>query len=600
MSAIRLRLFVAIVFLALTSVVAATAAAATTAPPRPGARAFAGVEARTAASPGAMVPTYAFRVRMPQMVVGRPNSTLADPARGRLYISATDNFPTLNTLTVIDTRQAKRLATLEGIGQLYHLTLTQDGKRVVGANYDPASDSESLVVIDAQTLAIVDEFPLPCTPEMTSCGVMSMAAGPDGRLYWIAYNDKRVNVLDLATHATIDRFVAGDDSGLAEVMIAGDKLFVTEPAYNNNEEDIWRYDISTPTAVLKLSKPLEFGADSWQVAPDGSYLIGNSSWGVHQHSAETLLPIRTLYEPVCCGGPIIAISPDSKRVFQMFETVSYAIHPFKVYDAESGALINTGAVDASQIGQPNPKLAIGLENGGLAVVIAGYVDLYAATHYTTALPLAFSNHCPGGPFRDDFSNPNSGWPSRTGETVISGYIDNRYQIWQRDANRWFGVTRGDPWRDSKRVEIETRAVNADGFSGLIFGLNDDWSRFNTFEVYPSLGRWAVFEFNETNGWVLLRTDLSPAVRPTGQWNKLTIHNMWGMPEMQFEVNDSLVVNLRIRDGRVGLSAGSIDPNFEARYDNYVFTGKNCDVGNRAASMESAPYLERPPLEDFLK
>jgi len=65
MSAIRLRLFVAIVFLALTSVVAATAAAATTAPPRPGARAFAGVEARTAASPGAMVPTYAFRVRMP-------------------------------------------------------------------------------------------------------------------------------------------------------------------------------------------------------------------------------------------------------------------------------------------------------------------------------------------------------------------------------------------------------------------------------------------------------------------------------------------------------------------------------------------------------
>ena len=594
MPAIRLRLFVAVVLFALTSIAAAVAAA-----PRLDVRAFDEAGTRAAASPGAMVPSYALRVRMPKMFRRQPISMLADPARGRLYISADSPYLAAFTLTVIDTRQAKRLATLEDI-ELYYLTLTQDGKRVVGSTYDPADDSYSLVVIDAQTLAIVDEFPLTCAPEVTSCAVISMAAGPDDRLYWIAYNDKRVNALDLATGATIDPFVIGDDSGIAGIMIAGDKLFVTEPIDYENSREIRRYDISTPTAVPELSVPDKLGTYSWQLAPDGSYLIGNGNLGIHQYSAETLLPIRTLYEPVCCDYPDIAISPDSKRLFQMFGDMSFAIHPFKVYDTESGALINTGSIDASQIEQPNPKLAVGLENGGLAIVIAGYVDLYAATYYTTALPLAFNNHCPGGPFRDDFSNPDSGWPSRAGETVISHYIDNRYQIWQRDANRWYGVTRGDPWRDSKRVEIETRAVNADGASGLIFGLNNDWSRFNTFEVYPRLGRWAVFEFNETNGWVLIKTDLSPAVRPIGQWNKLTIHNLWGMPDIQFEVNGNPVINLRIRDGRVGMSAGSIEPNFDARYDNYVFIGKNCDVGSRAAEVEIAPYLERPPLQEFLK
>ena len=77
MPAIRLRFFVAVVLFALTTIAAAVAAA-----PLLYVMSFDEAGTRAAASPGAMVPSYALRVRMPEMFAGQPNSALADPARG--------------------------------------------------------------------------------------------------------------------------------------------------------------------------------------------------------------------------------------------------------------------------------------------------------------------------------------------------------------------------------------------------------------------------------------------------------------------------------------------------------------------------------------
>ena len=595
MPMIRLRLFVAVACLVLTAVLAAAA-------PRLGVRAWGDEGGRAAAASVAMIPTYALRARLPDLFEVFPISILADPSRGRLYVSVRKPAYTAlpATLNIIDTAQARRVETLQDI-QLYSLTLTQDRNYVIGYWPSETNDPNKLVVIDAETYAIVDEFTLSCAPETVDCDLVDMAAGPDGRLYWISYQDTLVNVLDVATGTILNRFVAGDESKIRGIEIAGDKLFVSESIDYIHSPEIHRYDISTLTASLELTVLDEFGSDMAPVAPDGSYIIGNSPFGIIQYSTETLRPIRTLYESdACCGTTNgIAISPDSQRVFQLFRLLNEN-QPFRVYDAETGNLVNTGVVDISQIvyGGWHEYLMAPLANGGLAVTFPKHVDLYAATHHATALPIAFADYCPGGPFRDDFSNPNSGWPSTASATLAVGYSDNQYRIRHGKENRWFGVTRGDKWLNGDEAAVDTRVIAATGSSGLIFGLKEDWSHFYTFEIYPHLGRWAVFEFYAASGWALQETGFYYSIMPTTEWDRVKVYSLG--TDIRFYVNDNYVHDMSNQDGRVGLSAGSFDPGFEARFDKYEFIGKNCGLGERSGNVESGPFLDRPPLEDFLK
>lgn len=586
MSTTRLRLFV-VICLAL-----ATAAAVSRAD---------SPATESEATTAALLPN-GLRARIPDAFSGDPASVLADPARDRLYI-ATDAAPYTNeesALYAIDTRQAALLTTVEDV-ELYHLTLSQDGTRLIGYTPYPETEPGRLLVFDAGTLALVDDFTLTCAPGTDTCSVADMAAGPDGRLYWISYGDSLVNVLDVATGNVIDRFVAADDTPVNRIEIAGANLFAFEGVDNNNSRQIRRYDISTAAAALALTAPDEFGGHNWLAAPDGSYLIADGPFGVKQYNTETLLPTRTIFDggwQQRIGG--LAISPDSERVIIMVMVLNEN-QPLYGYDARTGEPVITGMVDVSHIGYPGnsfPMAALG--GGGLAVGYAGFVDLFFVADHAAAVPVVFANHCGRGPFLDSFTHVNSGWPSGATDGLVFGYVDDQYTILQQDADRWFGVSRGDKWIDGRVAAVATRLTAADGYSGLIYGLNADWNLFYTFEVIPSLDRWVVFEFREDIGWTLLLTGISHGIAPVGEWNRLTMEHSVGDENIFLYVNGSFVGMTPNRDGRIGLSAASFEPDFEARFDNYEFVGQNCRLYSRDDTADIAPSLTRPPLDDFLR
>lgn len=555
---------------------------------------------RAAASPRALLPNYGLRARIPASYRGDPGAVLADPSRDRLYISANDGVYVGEdpALYVIDTRLATVLTTIEGL-ELYHMTLTQDGTRLVA--YTPLpTEPGRLLVFDPDTLALIDEFPLACAPATETCSVADMVAGPAGRLYWITYGESLVNVLDVATGVALEPFIAADDTPIAGIEIAGDNLFAFERVDDNNSRQMRRYDIST-AAALELTAPDEYGSYAWLAAPDGSYLIGNGPFGVIQYNAETLQPIRTIFDGGWqhrIGG--LVISPDSERVVIM-ESVLNGNQPLYGYDASTGELMITGMVDLSHIAYPGIDFPMAaLAGGEVAVGYARTVDIFYSADHAVAVPIALANHCAGGPVLDDFSNPTSGWPSRVADGLVYGYVDSEYTILQQDADRWFGVSRGDKWVNGRQVAVATRLTRAEGLSGLIYGLNDDWSLFYTFEVIPSLERWVVFEFRQDIGWTLLLTGLDSAINPDGEWNQLAISKYDDAGEIRLYVNGSYVGAAANRDGRIGLSGGSFAPDFEARYDNYEFVGQNCSLYARAGGWDAAPPLARPPLADFLE
>ncbi len=595
MSALRLRLFVVVVFLSL--IVALTAAA-----PRLGARAPAAVTPppRAVSSPGTLTPNYGLRARIPQSYLGDDGAMLVDPSRDRLYISANDGVylsEETSALHVIDTRLARPLTTVENVA-LYLMALTQDGARLIGYTTLP-SDPGRLLIYDADTLALVDEFPPACPPAMETCFMTDMAAGPDGRLYWTAYGDTRVNVLDVATGDALESFVAAD-APITSLEIAGDVLIVAAEEDDNGLRWVRRYDVGAVPAVLELTAQDMYGGSSWLIAPDGSYLIAINEFGVMQYSTGTLEFVRTLFE----GGwqhrvQSLAISPDSRRVIVM-ELQLNENRPLFGYDAATGELEITGRVDWSHVSDPGFFSMAALADGELAFPYAQSVDIYHSADHAAAVPLVLANHCAGGPVFDDFSNINSGWPSRITDGLVYGYIDNEYAILQDDADRWFGVSRGDKWVNGRRTAVATRLTRAAGLSGLIYGLNDDWSRFYTFEIAPDLGRWVLFEFRADVGWTLLSTGIGN-INPIGAWNRLEILKYADNDEIRLYINDNFVTSAPNRDGRIGLSAGSFEAGFEARYDDYAFVGQNCaDYGRAAGGQNDGPPLARPPLDEFLR
>jgi hypothetical protein len=166
--------------------------------------------------------------------------------------------------------------------------------------------------------------------------------------------------------------------------------------------------------------------------------------------------------------------------------------------------------------------------------------------------------------------------------------------------RWFGVTRGDPWLFGSEVRITTRSLGNEGNSGLVFGIQPGWIEFYTFEVFPSLQLWAIFHYTAAAGWEVVDYSEWGLLNPVGVGNTLSItgFSLNDEPYSLFRINGMQVTYLPNVDGRVGLSAGSLDEPFEARYDDYFFSGRNCPRPLRVGDATFAPPISRPPVETF--
>ena len=137
------------------------------------------------------------------------------------------------------------------------------------------------------------------------------------------------------------------------------------------------------------------------------------------------------------------------------------------------------------------------------------------------LPVTFRDYC-FAPSTDNFSSDLSGWPSGDTGEIIYRYYSNEYNIFHRNNGNWFGVTRSDMWESDKMVQVQSRTASGESVWGFVFGLNDDWSDFYTFEIWPNNQAWYLMHFTSASGWNIVQNGPGASIQPGAALNTLRI------------------------------------------------------------------------------
>jgi photosystem II stability/assembly factor-like uncharacterized protein len=180
-----------------------------------------------------------------------------------------------------------------------------------------------------------------------------------------------------------------------------------------------------------------------------------------------------------------------------------------------------------------------------------------------------------GPYIDHFDLPDSGWPSGDSGHTAYGYASGEYAILHRQANQWMAVTRRDFWQNDHLVKTSGYQLANSGLWGLVFGLNENWSNFYTFEILPDLQSWYLLNFDAENGWRQIATGSAAHILPGQGKNDLLIQG--ANYKMYFYINNQLVYEMAERAGYLGLTGGSFTNNTQLRFEYYLFQRRACSV-----------------------
>ena len=525
--------------------------------------------------------------------VDLPYHTVYLAERERLFVLVSEESPPgESAVLAYDVRQGQYIGAWRG-PQLSRLALSPDGRRL----YASRSGVPTILQLNPLSLAVERELPLTCPPDLAECAAHYIAAGPGNRLYWHLHNGNALFVSDGDTGELLATVPLEDDHPIGGVAVRGNTLFLAEWLEHNDNPRFRRYDVSQPAPTPQFDAPLAVYVGEFSVAPDGSFLLA----GNHRFDAGTLELVHTYPPRTVWGIEASAIAADSASVVLL----EWQGHPnYRGYLDAYGVPANT-IIRASTYPQISFSYKYHLHSlsGDRAVVVNDYqVLVFDAHDHIVGLPVALSGFC-GSPQRDDFSDPASGWPIGDNGATLYRYDRDQYSILQRQEGRYSIVTRGDFSSHGRKIQARTWLPSGQGISGLVFGLNDDWTQFFTFEAIPHLRAWAVFRYD--HGWDLWGIQSGDYVNPVGQSNTLTIQAV--TPERtEFRVNDTVVFTLPgIPDGRVGLSGGSLEPvedvpytPVDVRFDDYLFAGSGCPVDGRAQPAQSR-LISRPPLETLL-
>lgn len=181
----------------------------------------------------------------------------------------------------------------------------------------------------------------------------------------------------------------------------------------------------------------------------------------------------------------------------------------------------------------------------------------STSSFTTYLPLAHRailRPACANPQMDDFSDPQSGWP--TGSLyggVNIGYSEGKYYVeYSYPSYTDFRFSNG--WQASDfYLDVEAQLINSENEGdeyGLIFGQNPDAFEFYVFSVEPqsggySLVRWAP-DFDDVDTLVWGDSD---AIRPGKSVNRLAVQRAGS--QIKLWINGVLVAEtsaFTLRDG----------------------------------------------------
>jgi hypothetical protein len=162
------------------------------------------------------------------------------------------------------------------------------------------------------------------------------------------------------------------------------------------------------------------------------------------------------------------------------------------------------------------------------------------------------------PFKDDFSDPASGWGAASHETYVRGYQQGRY-LFQVDVPRWFvWATGGRNYEDVRLSALVRSSGLSDDHFGLLCRYTEE--QFYYFAL-SSDGYYAIFRRDPEGvllpltGKAMLR---SPAIHTDGTDNRIvatcagSMLALYANGELVAQVDDEV-----LSKGDVGMAAGTI-------------------------------------------
>jgi len=200
-------------------------------------------------------------------------------------------------------------------------------------------------------------------------------------------------------------------------------------------------------------------------------------------------------------------------------------------------------------------------------------------------------------FRDDFSNPNSGWPIEAGTDYFMGYQDGEYEIqinpgWIAWAVQDFGET-------DYRVEVDARPIyGLDGELGIIFGANEGgFYLFSVSDGWYSLWRVDTYEWTWSP---LIDWTSSPILHPGYATNRLRVDRV-GDYIYLYANGQSLgsTWDYPYHGTWVGLASGAYSSLFGGRFDDFLIYAGSCRPGKASIGAISYPTAFEAIKSEFV-
>lgn len=523
---------------------------------------------------------------------GYGNLMVAGPTDGRIYRTGANQ----QKLLIIDTRPTPAYVMITLPFAVAHMALSHDGGRLFLANVPTSAADRHIAVFDTATQTISGRFDYTCGQGVANCDLLSIAPGPDDRLYLAFANPAAIDVYDSRAGQRLTRF-DHPDGAPGQMVIQGDNLYTVPGPQAVARHSLRRFDISDVTPVLQTTVPQTFpspyfGPIELAADPNGAYVV---AWQDRLDRALRLDPwsLATTGEYLLPNDATVwsaQISPTGDEV-----TLIGMYPDAYTFDA-GGALRRFITPDLTY----SADGYVVLPGHSLANVSPELLRVLRANDHLAFTPMVFADYC-SGLFIDDFSDPTSGWPVADRGSVATYYDYNRYNghfyaMLHRVPDAWSGVSRGDTWQAWPSLSVLTTAGPGVGSAGLIFGLNDDWSHFYSFEIIPEVERWVLYFY--LDGWHIWATDEDGYISDPGDY---TLLRLVPTPDGQLDLQigyHTVFTFPEIPNGRVGLSGGSFYQGVGHSYDDFTIEpGPNCRPITRSnnAAPERSPLLPRPPL-----
>ncbi len=189
-------------------------------------------------------------------------------------------------------------------------------------------------------------------------------------------------------------------------------------------------------------------------------------------------------------------------------------------------------------------------------------------------------------YSDDFSNPNSGWPSGDYDETSFGYQSGEYRILIKTPEFFTVVYSGFHAQDYKFSVDLHNITGAFASYGIVFGLMPDLSGWYTLEIYPD-GWFGIYRYDNYGGAVLAEA-FSPAIKIGTATNLIKIERNADLITAYANGQQLASVSDSYFSGSLYLGMinfGYDYPDIDVRYDNFRVVPLSCK--EKVLSTESS-------------